>query len=643
MSRVCCCRWTAEPIRDWSEVGVVKEKSLQERVEHLLPAVTKPGRYVGGELNQVVKPWDDVQTHVALVFPDIYDLGQANLGIAILYDLLNQRVDVAAERAFAPWVDMETAMRNADIPLFSLENKRPLADFEIIGVSLPYETLYTNFLNILDLSKIPLHSKDREIQHPLVIAGGQAVFNPEPVAPFVDAFAIGEGEEVTLDIVDAHQDWVESGGSRQELLLRLAQIPGVYVPALVKVDYHPDGKIKTVEPADARVKLPVVKRILAKLPPPLSRFLVPNVEVVHERVSIEIMRGCTRGCRFCHAGMVNRPIRERSVIEVMQALTAGLDQTGYEEVGLLSLSSSDHSEIIPLIEGLRELLTQRQVDISLPSLRIESFSDELMDELQSLSPGGGFTIAPEAGTERMRNIINKPLRDAELMDTVRSVFAHGWKSIKLYFMIGHPQETLSDVEAIAELCKRVLQEGRQIAGGRVRVHSGVSTFIPKPHTPFQWAAFDDLSAIDAKLTLLKDALRGSKIKMTWNDPRASLLEAWLSRGDRRIAPVIERAWRKGARFDAWSDQFRLEHWESAFAECGLDPDFYSFRERDLDEVLPWDHINVGVRKSFLQEDYRMSLSGTVRPDCREQCYACGILAAFSGLRRAQPGGGWKCP
>lgn len=621
----------------------MKAKSLQERVEHLLPAVTKPGRYVGGELNQVVKPWESVQTHVALVFPDIYDLGQANLGIAILYDLLNQRVDVAAERAFAPWVDMEAAMRDAGIPLFSLENKRPLADFEIIGVSLPYETLYTNFLNILDLSKIPLYSKDRETQHPLVIAGGQAVFNPEPVASFVDAFVIGEGEEAALDIVDAHQAWVESGGSRQDLLLRLAQIPGVYVPALVKVDYHPDGKIKTIEPADSRVKLPVVKRILAKLPPPLSRFLVPNVEVVHERVSIEIMRGCTRGCRFCHAGMVNRPIRERAAIEVMEALTAGLDQTGYEEVSLLSLSSSDHSEIIPLIEGLRELLTQRQVDISLPSLRIESFSDELMDGLQSLSPGGGFTIAPEAGTERMRNIINKPLRDAELMDTVRSVFEHGWKSLKLYFMIGHPQETLSDVEAIADICKRVLHEGRQIAGGRVRVHAGVSTFIPKPHTPFQWAAFDDPAAIDAKLALLKDALRGSKIKMTWNDPRASLLEAWLSRGDRRIAPVIERAWRKGARFDAWGDQFRFEHWESAFAECGLDPDFYSFRERDLDEVLPWDHINVGVRKSFLQEDYRLSLSGGVRPDCRDQCYACGILTAFSELRLAQPGGGWKCP
>jgi radical SAM superfamily enzyme YgiQ (UPF0313 family) len=313
----------------------------------------------------------------------------------------------------------------------------------------------------------------------------------------------------------------------------LARIPGVYVPALVKVEYHPDGTIQSVQSAHPDVKLPINKRLLAKFHPSLSRFLVPNVEVVHERVSVEIMRGCTRGCRFCHAGMVNRPIRERTVDEVLSALQAGLDQTGYEEVSLLSLSSSDHSQIIPLIEGLKALLTERQVDISLPSLRIESFSEELMNELQSLSPGGGFTLAPEAGTERLRNIINKPLSDAELMDTIRSVFQHGWKSLKLYFMIGHPQETLADVEAIADLCKAVFQEGRRIAGGRVRVHAGVSTFIPKPHTPFQWAAFDDLASIEAKLGVLKDALRGTKIKMTWNDPEASLLEAWLSRGDRR--------------------------------------------------------------------------------------------------------------
>jgi radical SAM family uncharacterized protein len=633
----------AELTRVWFEVPFLNQERLSERLERILPTVEKPGRYVGGELNQVNKPWESVQTHVALVFPDIYDLGQSNLGIALLYDLLNQQSDIVAERAFSPWVDMEAVLRDASIPLFSLESKRPLLDFDIIGVSLPYETLYTNFLNILDLSGIPLYSKDRSADHPLVLAGGQAVFNPEAVADFVDAFVIGEGEEAILEVVAAHQVWKESGGSRQELLVRLTDIPGVYVPALVKVDYFHDGRIRAVQPIYEDVKLPVVKRILAKLPPPLSRFLVPNVEVVHERVSIEIMRGCTRGCRFCHAGMVNRPIRERPIEEVLSAIKSGLDQTGYEEVGLLSLSSSDHSDIVPLIGGLQALLKERQVDIALPSLRIESFSDDLMDVLQTLSPGGGFTLAPEAGTERLRKVINKPLSDADLMQTIRSVFQHGWKSLKLYFMIGHPQETMEDVAAIANISKAILQEGRQIAGGRVKVHVGVSTFIPKPHTPFQWSPFADPESIEAKLSLLRDAFRGTKIKMTWNDPQVSLLEAWLSRGDRRLAKVIEQAWRKGARFDAWGDQFQITPWLEAFAECGLDPDFFSFRERALDEVLPWDHINAGVRKSFLLEDYRLSMAGKVRPDCREHCYACGILASFNDLRLAEPGGGWKCP
>jgi len=619
------------------------QETLQQRVERLLPTVVKPGRYVGGELNQIVKPWDSVQTHVALVFPDIYDLGAANLGMALLYDILNQRSDVAAERAFAPWIDMEAALREAGIPLFSLENKRPLADFEIIGVSLPYETLYTNFLNALDLGGIPLYSAQRDKDHPLVIAGGQAVFNPEPVAPFVDAFAIGEGEEVVLEIVDAYQAWNLADTSRQDLLTRLAGIPGVYVPALVSVEYHPDGTIKQVKPIHPAVKLPVDKRLMAKLPPPLTHFLVPNVEIVQERVSVEIMRGCTRGCRFCHAGMVNRPIRERPVAEILAALGTGLDQTGYEEVSLLSLSSSDHSQVIPLIERLKNLLTERQVNITLPSLRIESFSEELMDILQKLSPGGGFTLAPEAGTERLRNIINKPLSDADLMATVRSVFQHGWNSLKLYFMIGHPQETLADVEAIAELCKALLQEGRRLAGGRVRVHAGISTFIPKPHTPFQWAPFDHLESIQTKINLLHEGLRGSKIKLTWNDPQASLLEAWLSRGDRRLAEVIHQAWGNGARFDAWGDQFRIEPWQTAFEACGLDQNFYSTRVRGLDETLPWDHINAGVRKAFLLEDYQWSLAGEVRPDCRQRCYACGILSSFNELRLAVPGGGWGCP
>lgn len=618
-------------------------EALWRRVERILPAIIKPGRYTGGELNQTVKPWDSVQTHIALVFPDIYDLGQSNLGIALLYDILNQRADIAAERAFAPWTDMEAVMREAGIPLFSLENKRPLADFDIIGVSLPYETLYTNFLNILDLSGIPLFSQARREGHPLVIAGGQAVFNPAPVAPFVDAFAIGEGEEIALELVDTYQAWQDPGESRRELLIRLADIPGVYVPSLYEVAYHTDGTVERVAPTHPAGRLPVTKRIMAKLPPPPTRLIVPNVETVQERVSVEIMRGCTRGCRFCHAGMVNRPIRERPVEEILNALRKGLDQTGYEEVSLLSLSSSDYSHIIPLIEKLRELLLERQVDISLPSLRIESFSDPLMDALQTLSPGGGFTLAPEAGTERLRKIINKPISDEALLETSRSIFRHGWNSIKLYFMIGHPQETLEDVEAIVNLCQAILKEGRALVGGRARLHAGISTFIPKPHTPFQWAGFEDLESIENKLTLLKKGLRSAKIKMTWNDPQASLLEAWLSRGDRRMAQVIYHAWANGARFDAWREHFNLEHWRKAFNTAKLDPDFYSHRARALDEVFPWDHIHSGVRKDFLKKDYQWSLEGKIRPDCRQKCYACGILATFNGLRAESPDGGWKCP
>ena len=620
-----------------------KSEALFRRVERILPTVTKPGRYVGGELNQVVKPWESVQTHVALVFPDIYDLGQSNLGIALLYDILNAQEGVAAERAFSPWLDMEAALRENDIPLYSLENKRALADFDILGISLPYETLYTNFLNILDLAHLPLRSADRNNSHPLIVAGGQSVFNPEPVAPFVDAFVIGEGEEAILDVVQAHQAWRESGGGREALLAALAAIPGVYIPSLYEVAYQPNGTVASVTPSHPNAALPVQKRITAKLPPPLTHFLVPNVEVVQERVSVEIMRGCTRGCRFCHAGMVNRPIRERPLDEILATLKAGLDQTGYEEVSLLSLSSSDYSQIIPLINGLRELLQERQVNITLPSLRIESFTEDLMDELQSLSPGGGFTLAPEAGTERLRAVINKPISDEEFMATVRSVYQHGWNSIKLYFMIGHPQETLEDVAAIAELCKAVLNEGRRIVGGRARVHAGISTFIPKPHTPFQWVGFDSLESIRQKLDILHQGLHGAKVKMTWNDPEASLLESWLARGDRRLSDVILQAWQNGARFDAWSDQFNLAHWQAAFTEVGLDPDFYSHRARDLDEILPWDHIHAGVKKSFLKADYQWSLRGQTRPDCRGGCYSCGILSSFNELRLVAPDGGWKCP
>jgi len=616
---------------------------IQNRLERILPSVQKPGRYVGGELNQVVKNWDQVKTHVALVFPDIYDLGFPNLGLAILYDGLNSRRDTLAERAFSPWLDMEAAMRANGVPLYSLESKHTLAAFDIIGFSLPYETLYTNALNILDLAGVPLFASERNVSHPLIIAGGHATYNPEPMAAFIDAFVIGEGEEVIHEIVDAYQGWKEKGLGRSELLDSLTHIPGIYVPARYTVDYYEDGRVASINRLDTKAPLPVVKRILAKLPPPLTRFLVPSVDVVHNRVAIEIMRGCTRGCRFCHAGMITRPVRERTVPEIVEAIEAALDATGYEEIALLSLSSSDYTQIVDLVQAVSQRFADRRVSISLPSLRIESFSVNLMDQLKESRPSGGFTLAPEAASERMRQIINKPVSTAQLLETARAVYQHGWTSLKLYFMIGHPSETLEDVQAIIDLCKAVLAEGRKIIGGKAKVHVGVSTFVPKAHTPFQWTACDTVDQIRAKQMLLKQSLRLPNLKLTWNEPEDTLLEAWLSRGDRRVSEVIYRAWKKGAKFDAWQDQYRYPIWLEAFAESGIDPAFYSHRQRQVNEILPWDHISTGVRKSYLAQDYKLSLQGKLRDDCRNQCAACGILPLMSELRLKTPGASWKCP
>jgi radical SAM family uncharacterized protein len=612
------------------------------QLEQILPQVQKPARYVGGEFNQVVKDWDAAQTRVALAFPDLYDLGMSNLGLAILYDLLNQRSDILAERVYLPWSDFEAGLRAAGVPLYSLESKHPLIDFDILGITLPYETLYTNTLNLLDLAGIPLFAAERAASHPLVIAGGHATYNPEPMHAFIDAFVIGEGEEVILEIVAAQQAWKAAGEPRPALLERLARIPGVYVPALYQPEYWPDGTVKAVQPLCETAAMPVQKRIVARLPPPVTRFLVPYIDTVHNRVPIEIMRGCTRGCRFCHAGMVNRPVRERPVAEIVAAIEEALQQTGYEEVGLLSLSSSDYTQILELVTTIGERFAGRHLSLSVPSLRIETFSVDLMDALRD-SKRHGFTLAPEAATERMRQIINKPVSTAQLLETAREIYRRGWTTIKLYFMIGHPQETMEDVQAIADLCKAVLAEGRKTIGGRAKVHAGVSTFVPKPHTPFQWVPCDSLENIQAKQSLLRQALRGKNLKLTWTDPQETMLEAWLSRGDRRMAEVIYQAWRRGARFDAWQEHLNLPAWQGAFAAAGLDPSFYTHRERPIDEVFPWEHISAAMRKKFLTEDYLWSLQGKTRVDCRERCFACGILPTFAELRSLHPGEAWQCP
>src|SRR5512141_2848474 len=621
---------------------MLSSEQIESKLDRILLKVQKPGRYVGGELNSIVKDWDQVTTKVALVFPDIYDIGVSNVGLKILYDQVNQRDDALAERVYAPWLDMEALMREHGIPLYALESKQPLACFDLIGFTLPYETLYTNALNILDLAGIPVRSIDRDEAHPLIIAGGHAATNPEPMYAFIDAFVIGEGEEVIHDIIDVVKKYKTENTKREDLLLALAKIPGVYVPSFYKTHYMDDGTISHMETLADGVPATVVKRIVAKLPPPPTKFIVPNIEVVHNRASVEIMRGCTRGCRFCQAGMITRPVRERSVDDIVNAAAEAIRSSGFEELALMSLSSSDFTYVVELVNKISERFKGQKLTVSLPSLRIESVSVDLMDKLRE-HYSGGFTLAPEAASERMRRIINKFIPDEDIINTTREIYRRGWTTIKLYFMIGHPSETLEDVQAIADLCKRVIAEGRKVAGWKVKLHAGVSTFVPKPQTPFQWVAVDSREQILAKQALLKRELRDPNIKLSWTEPDDTLLESWLSRGDRRMSHVIYSAWRNGAKFDAWNDHSKAETWSNAFAEAGLDPAFYTHRQRRTDEVFPWDHISAAVRKNFLFQDFRQSLEGQIRVDCRLNCFACGILPTFSNLRRENPGEEWKCP
>ncbi|UCC85828.1 MAG: TIGR03960 family B12-binding radical SAM protein [Anaerolineales bacterium] len=615
---------------------------IDERVlDRILPTVRKPGRYTGGEYNSVAKDWDTITVKVGLAFPDVYDLGMSNLGLAILYDILNQEKDVLAERLYAPWPDMEAAMRQAGLPLYSLETHRPLCDFDLIGISLPYEQLYTNALNLLDLGGMPVLSQERDEGYPLVMAGGNAALNPEPMADFIDFFVIGEGEQVILEIVEAFREVRDA--EREAQLRRMASIPGIYVPRFYAPSYFEDGTLAKIEPLVDEADSHVVKRITPVMPPPVTKFIVPFVDVVFNRASLEIQRGCTRGCRFCQAGMIFRPVRERSMEEIIQTVDAIVRQTGYEEIGLLSLSSTDYTKIGPLVKALSEKYQDRSLSLSLPSSRVESVTVDLVDMLAH-GRKTGFTFAPEAATDRMRDVINKSISTQELLEVADMVYSRNWRLIKLYFMIGQPTETDQDVREIGQLARQVLEVGRRHHGRKAQVRVGVSTFVPKPHTPFQWAALDDLDTIRRKQAILKEELRQAKgIIYNWNEPAESLLEASLGRGDRRVGQAILRAWQKGCKFDAWHEHFRPDLWRQAFQEAGLDQAWYANRPRLADEVFPWDHIDAGVQKRWLLMDWYAAQRGETKIDCREHCFNCGILTAFKGLRALTPPNAWECP
>ena len=618
----------------------MQSKSIETRLDRFLLQVEKPGRYVGGEFNSVTKDWDQTDIKVALAFPDIYDLGMSNLGIMNLYHQVNLQDDMLAERVFSPWLDMEAVMREQVIPLYSLESKRPIRDFDLLGISLPYEQLYTNAVNLLDLAGLPILSRDRDERFPLVIAGGHACFNPEPMADFIDAFVIGEGEEIIVEIARALA--ATAGQSRHDQLRAIARIQGMYVPRFYDVEYHDDGTIRSVTANETGVPGRVLKRIVVTLPKPFTKFIVPNIDTVHNRAPIEIMRGCTRGCRFCHAGMVTRPVRERPVDEIMAAIDEIVRYTGFEEISLLSLSSSDYVWVKELAEEVNRVYADAGLSLSLPSLRIESASADLLEKIGG-TRRSGFTFAPEAATEKMRDLINKYVPDDQVMQTARDVYSRGWRTIKFYFMIGHPDETLDDVQAIVDLCIRTLNEGTKILGKKATLNVGVSTFIPKPHTPFQWVPQDTRQSVDQKQALLKRQLRRGGMHLRWNTYDDSEFEGWLSRGDRRLGRVIRRAWELGCKFDAWQDQHNHANWLRAFAECDLDQDFYNHRERGLDEIFPWDHIDVGLHKKFLREDYLMSIKGETRVDCRDKCFACGILPKFAKDRSTTEDMAWECP